>query len=521
MRLSKRKILSIKVLLHIVVLPLMLLVLLDGLVRSEVIQDQDVWARVMRKEAVDFRIKNVEMKVNAKEMLLTVAAPSARSGKEVRDFASAFTTRTIKASDGKVVLPLSTIPIYLEEPGTRTHLPDDAGVSPFGIQGPKEYTPNFTRLGVNWVRSSGNIRLSWGEVEPERGRYNFEHLRRIDKAISGFNSNNVNMMITVYVQNPWDQLGDREGKKFWKKWKRNPGKQEGRLRAKLPKNSAAFLDFIQFIVERYDGDGIDDAPGSPVVHYWQIVNEADLDWKDSKANFARLVKHTYKAVKKADPNAKVVLSGVGLPRGFPRFYVPMLEKLDRIKDRPGERYFDVFDFHWFVGGAGGYIVADNKHFMGGIKSFKSYLDMIRSTLNKYGYNDIPIWITEMCTHTGKPKAKNVKFPHQTEMQQASELVKRFVYPLSLGVDRIFWSRIVDTHNYKGKSNSFFNHVGLVYNPKNKGRSAKKLSFYTYKLLIEKLAGSDWGAIEKIDMGEGVFAYRFKKNTKSVYVMWLK
>ncbi len=481
-----------------------------------------LWPDYIGKEMSGLRKKTVTLNVGSEKMVLTVATPSVVSGNDVGNFEGAFTSITVEPKDGKVTLPLSTVPIYLEEPGIDSVRHLDAESSPFGIQGPAKYDPHFKDLGVHWVRSSGSIRAAWGQIEPYRGKFDMSHVANIDKAISGFNRNNVNTMVTVYVQNPWDQLGESEGRKFWKKWKKNHKKQERRLVAKLPRDQEAFAEFLRRFVERYDGDGIDDAPGSPVVKYWQIVNEADLDWKDTPENFAKLVKISYKAIKKADPNAGVVLSGAALPRGFTAFYQPMLKQLNRMKDSTDDRYFDVFDFHWFVGATGGYLVAPNRHFMGGIGSFKEYVELIRSTLEKYGHPNTPIWITEMCTHTGKPKQKRVKFDYQSETQQAAELVKRFVYPLSLGIERIFWSRIYDQYKYKNKADSFFNHVGLIYNPKkNRGKTVKKLSYYTYKMLINKLEGSDWEKMETLNLGEDVFAFRFTKGGKSIYVMWLR
>ena len=36
-----------------------------------------------------------------------------------------------------------------------------------------------------------------------------------------------------------------------------------------------FSEFIGALVERYDGDGLNDAPGSPVIDYWEFYNEPD------------------------------------------------------------------------------------------------------------------------------------------------------------------------------------------------------------------------------------------------------
>ena len=37
-----------------------------------------------------------------------------------------------------------------------------------------------------------------------------------------------------------------------------------------------FKQYFREVVERYDGDGYKDAPGSPVVTYWEMYNEPDV-----------------------------------------------------------------------------------------------------------------------------------------------------------------------------------------------------------------------------------------------------
>ena len=36
-----------------------------------------------------------------------------------------------------------------------------------------------------------------------------------------------------------------------------------------------FAEFMGAVTERYDGDGVNDAPGSPRVLYWEMYNEPD------------------------------------------------------------------------------------------------------------------------------------------------------------------------------------------------------------------------------------------------------
>ena len=53
----------------------------------------------------------------------------------------------------------------------------------------------------------------------------------------------------------------------------------------------------------------------------------------------------------------------------------------------------------------------------------------------------------------------------------------------------------------------------------KGKGVKKLSYYTYKKMVEILEGSDWDNIEAIQEKDGVYVYKFTKDGKPIWVAW--
>jgi hypothetical protein len=108
---------------------------------------------------------------------------------------------------------------------------------------------------------------------------------------------------------------------------------------------------------------------------------------------------------------------------------------------------------------------------------------------------------------------------KSEVDHAAELVKSYVYPLSLGVKKIFWTYgLIDRHNLGGQGvNNYFDTVGLIHNPLNEGKSHKKLAYYSYKLMVDKLTGSS--NIIPLNLGEGIHAYKYLRDGKSVCVLW--
>jgi len=291
----------------------------------------------------------------------------------------------------------------------------------------------------------------------------------------------------------------------------------------LPTNEVKYLKFVRAGVERYDGDGIDDMPNlkNPIL-YWQVGNEPNS--RGPLKDFAQLQKITYSAVKEACSQCKVLVGGASQPIDnlgvktlgfvsndrdylyeFSRSYEPYLAELN------GEG-FDIFDFHWYGKAKDDYAL---------IKP--TYLNL-KNTLGKYGFGNVLVWITEMGAYSGQPAEKSSKgeklYPFQTESEQAGDYLKRFVFSLSLGIEKIFpaFGLLEGFKNNDG----YFDHTGFIYDGKGSndlGYGVKKLSYYTYKKMTEILEGSDWNNIQKIQESGGVYIYKFIKNGKSIWVAW--
>ncbi len=265
----------------------------------------------------------------------------------------------------------------------------------------------------------------------------------------------------------------------------------------LTESEEDYIHFVKAVVERYDGDGIDDMPGlqNPVL-YWQVENEPDPhgDWQ----GYAHIQEITYKAVKEVCPTCTVLLGGMtggGIPV-FKKFYEPILNKLQ------GE-YIDIFDFHWYGNAFGDY------------RGVNPVYEVVRKGLDKNGFTETEIWTTEIGTYSGSP----LRWEEQTEKDQARDVVKRYVYPLSLGVEKVFWAWGLQ-EGFK-HDNGFFDHTGFVYDgeyPDDLGRGEKKLSYYTYKKMTEILEGCDWDTMETISEDD-LCIFKVLKGGKSVYVVW--
>lgn len=297
----------------------------------------------------------------------------------------------------------------------------------------------------------------------------------------------------------------------------------------LKQNSWEFVDkqaesyyttYIKAIIERYDGDGNKDMPGlENPIKYWQIGNEpafilgkllrsdknAELDWK----SFRRLHEITCGAIKENDPEAKVVIGGMAFghlvnssrpeallyKKEVESFYLPIINSLQ-------SNCVDFFDIHYY--GAFG---EDRMEY----KGMKDVYSFIRSALDKAGFQNTKIWFTETASPS-KPFG---------EKAQAIELVKRFIYPISFGAEKVFWWNMIEGE-YPLEDDKPSDHFGLVYDGIGKddpGYGVKKLAYYSYKKMVDILEGSDWNSVVAVQGGDSIYIYKLNRANQSIWVAW--
>lgn len=249
------------------------------------------------------------------------------------------------------------------------------------------------------------------------------------------------------------------------------------------------------------------------VSAWLVVNEAETGWKDTPEKYAEYFIETSKAIKSEAPDALVVLNLAGVSPAGEMASSAGLKFLETALKNGVGPYFDVLDIH-IQGDAANY------------KNLGKIVSDYNSVFKKSGIKEKPIWNTEFGTYDGdpdeNPKLPGMKLPNQSEAVQAGGLLKKYIYGLSVGIEKMFWTTMTEWSHYdKGSSgNCYFCSTGLVNNSRNNdGKSHKKLSYYTYKKMVEVLDGSDWNNIQTIQEKDGVYAYKFTKNNKPIWVVW--
>jgi hypothetical protein len=320
--------------------------------------------------------------------------------------------------------------------------------------------------GVDWAREE----LSWANLEPhQKGEMNYQYYdeRVLQLAQSGYG------IVGVLLTTPeWARVGDcasREGRiaDYWCP----------------PANAQDFGDFVRTIVEHYDGDGIDDAPGSPRVAVWQIWNEPSTrgTWPGSAAEYGALLAAGYQAAKAADPSALVLTGGVYLYDGMgtdPHDGLPFLN--DAIAAVPAAASsFDALAIHPYMPTA-----APDAPVIFSTISMWGRIETARTWLQEHG-GARPLWISEVGWSTCQEGQAGCNGDvAKSEEQQANYLVRTYAIALAQGVQHVSYFQLED--KFDGDSGIFWGEASILGTAGEGYR--QKPAYQAYRVLTQQLGG---------------------------------
>lgn len=363
------------------------------------------------------------------------------------------------------------------------------GLSRFGVQlyGGSEYSssyfPFLMESGATWFRNE----LAWGLVEPanvDPPQFNWGIADRIVAGAQCFN-----IILTHYLnpswaatrpQGPIDKVGLDE-----------------------------FAEYIGALVERYDGDGNADAPGSPVVNYYEFFNEPDARptpnggrWGNNGADYAEMLETVYPVVKAANPNAQVLLGGVAHDLFVEDGGIFVRSFIDDVLKAGGGNFFDIMNFHQYSAFANNWTTGKGP---GLIEKTAA----IRQILAANGVNK-PFFITEAGWHNNGNTT-----PASSDEEQMRHVVALYVQSMAANVDVLIWWPFVDI----GPTYQF--DMGLVTFPAPRQR---KPAFFVYKILIEEMRTAQFvrtlPASETGNADLEVHHFVDTKNGQILLVAWL-
>lgn len=287
---------------------------------------------------------------------------------------------------------------------------------------------------VGWVRMD----FSWEDIEPEKGKLNFE---KYDYIVELLTENNIGILGLLSYSASWAGPS----------WNSPPYEDE------------SFIGYASNVISRYKDK----------VKYWEIWNEPDDEqyWipQDGMARYTELLKKVYLRAKQIDPECKILNGGLSKTIAL---------SLKRIYKNDGKGYFDILAIHPFVNPLNEVDVARVKGLYNGCKK-----------IMQDNGDDKKVWFTEL----GAP---GVHSPSQsnswwlgispTEEQQAA-WVKRIyteILPELPDCEKLFWAFFKDCKNYWNNGIDYF---GLL-----RSDFSKKPAFNAYKELAQ-----EWGDPSRI------------------------
>lgn len=357
-----------------------------------------------------------------------------------------------------------------------------------------KYYDQLTELELQTVRNY----LPWSSIEP------------VDVGPDQFNWTQTDLHFSA-------ARTDREDLTFIATFGNNPDWAAENDR--LPLFDTAYDDLaevITAIVERYDGDGIDDAPGSPVIEYLELYNEPDnkVDlisvtggWGGEPEKYAKMLATAYQAAKSANPAIKVTFGGIAYDFNTrptdpfdPDFFPDVLTALES-SNYPCGYCFDVMNFHAYPNF--NYNWVDNDSL-----GLYEKTEAIRDVMAPHGLRDMPIVVTEAGWHDNT----TVIGGESSEELQARYVVEIFTEARAAGIESMIYWLLYDIENYQF-------HNGLVDFDGN-----KKPSFDVYQNTVEQLSGTEFEKrLTDAETGtDDMSVYKFTKlvDGTSLYVAWL-
>ncbi len=395
----------------------------------------------------------------------------------------------------------------------------------------------FSETGARWIKFTG---VPWSLIEPKsEGGYRWELL---DELVRSYQKYNFKIMAVLICDARWAvTVSSFEGLA-----------RGGAKTASPPKDGYwdRYAAWISAVVERYDMDGRQDMEGlrEPVLDF-EIESEAqhDLFWRVPKGHnpardYEKLIKTAYEAAHNANPNARIILSGMNFGDLFDDGEDKSDDELkqlihERFKDRRGmrelylsslkfikdslklHRYFDAVEFHY------------NHDYRAGDPT----MNWIRSHMARNGYSK-PIWAGDALIASSRVvHSRNHSYPlglgdkvfdaldnhrdpnhkrawkfHMAE--QASSLVKKIMVALDTGMAGIMSANEADWPSWRshGKFWVYAGFYGQDHRELAASEKGRRPVFYTYKIVIDKL-GVDKKVTERLRYADrNIFVYRVTK-----------
>lgn len=335
-------------------------------------------------------------------------------------------------------------------PSPRPSLPPGFEPSPFGIA---MYYGVDSASGLSAMQTAGarrvNTLLDWGATEPIEGQRNWESF---DTKVQNAQIAGMEVYVLFLNDPPWAWKPDRS--------------------MTIPEKR---LNFVRAMVQRYDCDGSDDAPGHLCVKYWSFYGEPDYYkdyyqdepgskgyWGHRGKEYAAMLAGVADVIHAEDPSAQVLIGGiaydwfedVGGP--FVRSFLPDVLSELNANYNGAQRSIDAVAVHYYP-------------LM--FPSIRDKVHEIRAIMQAHGVGELPLLVPEAGYWSSTAHGSS-------DARQAQRLVQIYVEALSVDVRQLSWFTVFDVQIGTGESGLFRGNL-----------STPKPAYFAYQTLTRELAGA--------------------------------
>lgn len=399
---------------------------------------------------------------------------------------------------------------------------------PFGSNNPYASSQDSTAewlndLNVCWISDH----IPRAKIEKDSSGYIVYDFTEIDPKLAEYGSQaNANSWFIINIES---------------KFQFTDGREIGTTGKYLPTGDTSYFYYEKFLdtLVKY----VNSKVPSWKARYWSADNEhaslyitsfcsgnIDSICGDSAAQeYANLLKHTWNKIKAIDTNAKIVYGGIGGGTPDDEYYFYYIPSLTKLFAQNTNGYFDFFDFHDF-------------------NVFKEYktnsrgkgLIYFKTILQNAGFTNKSVIMKAGATHSGIDTCATNNRLHegQSEHEQSEYLFKRFIWNIANGAELILYGDIrEDTalHDTYSLNGLMYNGIPDItycnaqicdtdyFKPcPDPGDGIKKLSYFTFKFLNNKMQNYDWSNIDTISNGNNdVYIYKLLNTSTSdtVWIAW--
>ncbi len=306
-------------------------------------------------------------------------------------------------------------------------------------------TPEILRADLEFLKTHGvkfmRISFGWDAIEVEKDK--FDWLFWDDFVKMAVDDYQITLIPYVCYTPQWISTGKTDTMFFWNY---------------PPEDYERFGVFMKQLVTRFKDR----------IKTWELWNEPDISiyWKGTVGDFARFTKIGARAVREADPDAKVVLGGLAYKPEF---------TLSLFRDHGISEYVDIVNMH-------NYYETWHRH---PVESIVEYVNEISDIVWRYGDGQ-SLWMAEVGYSTFRQgvyvsDSYNAYYDYEhTPEYQAVDLFKRLTLVITTGkIAAIAWYELKDLPQTEEVIGDNYNnrHLGVAYVDYSPKPSAKALQFF--------------------------------------------